>query len=312
MECKLIPGQKIDHTFILRKKELRTKRDSQEFYLSIELGNADGRINGTVWDNVRQWYDKLEIGKPVHITANVIDWKNKAHLSVTRIKPITNDRNIDPSDYIPRAAIDVDLVFENILGIIETIENHHLRKLLLKIFTQPALKKSFCNSPAGKLWHHNVSGGLVEHTWSVLSIVLDIAKFYSNLDKDLLIAGALLHDIGKIKEYETRGFIDYSLQGRLEGHIAIGYHLVAQRIDEYTNFPNTLRTKLLHLILSHQGSREQGSPVVPMMREAFLLYYADEIDSKLNAFDRIEKRDHDTENDFSRYITLMDRFLYLG
>ncbi|MDZ7725823.1 MAG: HD domain-containing protein [candidate division KSB1 bacterium] len=137
-------------------------------------------------------------------------------------------------------------------------------------------------------------------------------KTVSGLDQDLLLTGAMLHDIGKMKEYDCKGFIDYSDDGRLIGHIMLGYGFVKSYIDKIDGFPETLKRELLHLLISHQGKREKGSPVEPMMREAFVLYYADELDSKLGAFDRIYKREYEKGKSWSSYVKLLNRFLYFG
>ncbi len=135
---------------------------------------------------------------------------------------------------------------------------------------------------------------------------------YPHVDHDLLVTGALLHDLGKIEELKTEGFIDYSDQGRLIGHIVLGAEMVRDRLRALPGFPEELAMRLLHLILSHQGKGEYGSPVVPMTVEAIILYYADELDSKANAFARIISRDKEPGRKWSRYVELMDRFLYLG
>ncbi len=306
------PGQTIDGFFVLRKKELRTRRDSNDLYLSVELGDASGRITGSLWEQVKTVYDGLQIGRVIRVWAKAIDWKEGLHLSIRKID-VQPDVSAEINEQLlPHAPVDVESIYEKILGIIETVSNRYIRELLSAFFGESRFRERFCRTPGGKLWHHAYVGGLAEHTWSVLQIALDMTHFYPNLNKDRLIAGALLHDIGKMVEFQTEGFIDYSTQGRLHGHIAIGYHRVAACLEQIEGFPADLSAQVLHLILAHQGSREQGSPVLPMTREAIVLYYADEIDSKMNAFERIRERDGEPERKWSRYVNLMDRFLYLA
>jgi 3'-5' exoribonuclease len=304
----LVAGQSVHSTFMLRRKELRTRPGSGQTWLHVELGDASGRIRGSLWKNVRTLAPQLTPGHPVRVHGQVITWNQQPYLSIDTIH---DDPDADPEQFVPHAPVDVDSLYENIIGLVETVKHPHLRQLLSRMFGHQAFRDSFCRAPGGKLWHHSYQGGLAEHTWSVLSLVLSVATLYSDLRTDLLIAGALLHDVGKIDEYTLDGFIEYSDTGRLHGHIALGYHRVAQEIATIDGFPRDLADHLLHLILAHQGQREHGSPVVPLSREALVLYLADEIDSKLNAFDRIARRDKDDNPTWSRYVTLLDRFLYL-
>ena len=191
-------------------------------------------------------------------------------------------------------------------------KNKHLKKLWAAVTQNDELIEKLQKAPGGKLWHHCYLGGLLEHSNNVARLVLSIADNYQHLNRDLLLTGALLHDLGKIIEFKWQGFIDYSDVGRLHGHISIGYHFIASEIEKIKDFPPTLRDEVLHLVLSHQGKLEQGSPVVPMMREAMILYYADELESKIGAFDRIEENEHEPGKVWSNYVKLLDRFLYFG
>ncbi len=304
----LVAGQSVQSSFILHRKEVRSRPGSGQTYLHVELGDATGRIRGSLWKNAETIAHQLTAGQPVRVDGQVISWNQQTYLS---IDTLTTDPDADPEQFVPHAPVDVDSLYEKIIGLVETVKQPHLRQLLSRMFGQQAFRDAFCRAPGGKLWHHCYQGGLAEHTWSVLSLVLSTSTLYPDLRIDLLIAGALLHDIGKIDEYRLDGYIEYSDTGRLQGHIALGYHRVAQAIERVDGFPRDLADHLLHLILAHQGQREHGSPVVPMSREALVLYRADDIDSKLNAFDRIARRDNDDNTTWSRYVTLLDRFLYL-
>ncbi len=298
--------------FVVRKKEIRTKRESSEIYLSLELGDASGRIFGSLWKNAAEAYSALREGEAAKVRAMVIDWKGRPHLSIERIRPVSANDKVDLDKFLPTATVDVDEVLGEISHLIESVRTALLKDLLKSIFDDEPLLSAFRKAPGGKLWHHCYAGGLAEHTLAIAKIALQIADFYPRIQKDILLTGALLHDIGKVREYETKGFIDFSDEGRLQGHIAIGYHLVANHIERIENFPKSLRDQILHLILAHQGKLEQGSPVTPMTREALVLYYADELDSKLNAFERIFERENEAGKKWSQYVRLLDRYLYFG
>lgn len=308
----LKPGQKITEFFIIRSKELRRRKNDNGYYLALELGDASGRIFGSLWDNVEETYKKIKEGEPAKIQAIVIDWKGRPHLSVERVRPAQVKDKLNLDDFIPKTKENEEKLLVKLFDIIESVKNEHLRLLLNNIFTSASIQSKLKRTPAGKLWHHCYEGGLLVHTIAVVKIVESLSKLYPHLNRDLVVAAALLHDIGKITEYETKGYIDYSDEGRLHGHISIGFHYVASKIEDMAEFPGELKNQLLHLILAHQGSREHGSPVEPMTREAFVLYYADELDSKLNAFERIYEREHEEGKKWSNFVKLLDRFLYFG
>jgi len=192
------------------------------------------------------------------------------------------------------------------------VQNTFLRGLLDLIFQDQKIRKAFGDAPGGKLWHHAYLGGLLEHTLSVTKIAEQAAKQYPGINRDLLLTAGLLHDIGKISSYTYRTVIDFTDEGRLLGHIVIGAQMVTDKIKIFPDFPRPLAKELLHLILSHQGKLEQASPVVPMTLEALLLYYADEIDSKANAFLRIQEREKKPGRTWSSYVNLMNQYFYFG
>ncbi len=308
----LKPGQKITEFFIIRSKELRGRKNDNGFYLALELGDASGRIFGSLWDNVEESYKQIKEGEPVKIKALVIDWKGRPHLSIERVRPTQVRDKVNLDDFIPKMEENEEKLWKQFYKVVEGVKNKHLSCLLRNIFINKNFKSEYNKAPAGKLWHHCYEGGLLVHSLAVAKLVENLCELYPRINRDLVVSGALLHDIGKIAEYETKGYIDYSDEGRLHGHISLGFHYVASKIQDIDKFPEDLKNQLLHLILAHQGRREHGSPVEPMTREAFVLYYADEIDSTLNAFERIYDREHEEGKKWSNFVKLLDRFLYFG
>ena len=194
----------------------------------------------------------------------------------------------------------------------QSVENSHLKELLNRVFTDSEIREQFKDAPGGKLWHHNYLGGLLEHTLSVTDIADRVGQMYPDIKRDLIIAAGLLHDIGKISSYTYKTLIDFTDDGRLVGHIVIGAQMVKDKIREIKDFPKDLEMELTHLILSHQGKLEHASPVVPMTLEGLILYYADEIDSNANAYQRITKREKEPGRKWSSYVSLINRYLYFG
>lgn len=306
------PGQVIEDFFVLRKLECRTQKEKGVLYLSLELGDASGRIFGSLWHNVKKNQKILKEGDIVKIKARIIDWKGKPHLSIDRIRLSTDNDKVDIEKLIPKANCNPVTCYQSLIDLVNSVKEKNLRALLSAVYLDKSIKNDLFRAPAGKLWHHCYEGGLMEHTLNVCRIVDSVAVHFNQIDRDLLLTGALLHDIGKINEFDSGNFIEYSDEGRLCGHISMGFHIVAGYIEKIEKFPQELRNKLLHLILSHQGQLEHGSPVVPMTREALILYYADEMDSKLNAFERIYKKEKSLNKNWSSYVKLMDRFFYFG
>ncbi|MBN2411968.1 HD domain-containing protein [candidate division KSB1 bacterium] len=306
------PGQVVEDFFVLRKIECRTQKEKGTVYLSLELGDASGRIFGSLWHNVKKTSKVLKEGDIVKLKAKTIDWKGKPHLSIDRIRLANENDKVETETLVAKAHVNPALCYQKLIELINTIEEKNLRTLLSDIYQDDSIKNDLFRAPAGKLWHHCYEGGLLEHTLNVCRIVESVAGLFHHIDRDLLLTGALLHDIGKINEFITGNFIEYSDEGRLCGHISIGYHIVASFIEKIEKFPPALQNKILHLILSHQGQQDHGSPVVPMSREAFILYYADEMDSKLDAFERIFNKEKSQNKNWSSYVKLMDRFFYFG
>jgi len=308
----LKPGDKFVAFFILRKKEIRTKFNSDEIYLSLELGDASQRIRGTVWEKPQEVYEVVEPGDIMKVKATAIHFKDKLHLNIEKIRKAEEGDDFDIKELVPVVDKDRDALLAHLDELIASVENPHLKELLNLVFTDSEIREQFKNAPGGKLWHHNYLGGLLEHTLSVTGIAERVGQMYPDIKRDLLLAAGLLHDIGKILSYTYKTLIDFTDDGRLVGHIVIGAQMVKDKIREIKDFPKDLEMELTHLILSHQGKLEHASPVVPMTLEGLILYYADEIDSNANAYQRITKREKEPGRKWSSYVSLINRFLYFG
>lgn len=307
-------GDTITGFFAVRKCELKTKKDGTP-YLLLGLGDATGRISATLWDNAKTIYETIKSGQIVKVKGSVLTYKDALQLTIDKIREAEPADEVDNRMFLPKGEINIDELKKRLQTYMESIRNEALKRLLRRIFNHAQWAQRFEEAPGGKLWHHAYLGGLLEHTIAVTDVCETMAGLYTMVDRDLLITGAILHDIGKLDEYGyDEGFIDFTDEGRLWGHISMGaqrIRTVIEKMEKEEGFPVEMKKQLIHLILSHQGKLEHGSPVLPATMEAMILYYADEMDSKANALKHIIERDSEPGRRWSQYINLLDRFIYL-
>lgn len=306
----LKPGKEVTEFFVLRKQEIRDTVDGKRF-LKLELGDRTGRIDGVVWDNADQIYESAQAGDVVKIKALVTTYKEMPQLKVEKLRK-AKEEEIDLSDFLPASERDLDSLYDEFEEAVSSIQNPHLRSLLELLLKDSSVMEKLKVTPGGKLWHHAYIGGLLQHTLRVAQVCEKAASMYELVDRDLLITGALVHDIGKISSYSARGFFDYTDEGRLIGHIVSGNELIDRKIQMIEDFPSELALRLKHLILSHQGQLEFASPVVPKTLEAIILHYADDLDAKADAFSHIIKTQKSRGKKWSDWVNLINRYIYLG
>lgn len=310
------PGQHVDGFFILRKKDLKRKKD-RSYFLVLELGDISGKISATIWNNAEEINAGFQIGDIIKIKGSVTSYQNSLQISVEKVRKANQTDGLSRQDFIARTESDIDQMKREFMELIKSIQNPYLKNLINKVFYEEKLLDKFAEAVGGKLWHHAYVGGLLEHTLAVVRVCEEVIKIYPQIDRDLLISGAIFHDIGKIEEYQIeQGFIDYSDEGRLWGHIMMGVQQIQKVIDQIENqeggFPSDMKKRLIHMILSHHGTLKYGSPVVPMTLESIVLFYADELDSKANGVLQIMKNEKQAGQIWSKYIPLLERFIYFG
>nr|MBN2278283.1 HD domain-containing protein [candidate division Zixibacteria bacterium] len=291
----------------VRRKQIREYNGTT--YISFEFGDASGRIAGIWWEPDQSAIEVLQEGEVVKVKGAVAEYKGKPQLKVIKLRK-AEPEEYNLADLLPHSKFTLEELRGKILSLIERVENSFVRKLISAFFEDESFFTSYLKASAGKLWHHSFIGGLAEHSINVTEICLDMAGRYKFLDRDLLIFGGLFHDMGKIYQYRITSFIDYTDEGRLIGHINQADSLIAERASRIEAFPPELLMRLRHLILSHHGQVEFASPVVPQIPEAFVLYYADEIDSKMGAIDRIREKTGGTG--WSEFVNLLNRHLYFS
>jgi len=305
-------GDKITRFFVIRSIEYRAGKTGSGGYVVTEFGDKNGRISGYIWDDAEKVIKEYKTGDIVKIRGTLEIYKDKKRISVDRIRKLKEGDPVKWYDFVPQYEGNIDKLKNDFLEEVNSIKNPFLKELLDSFFKEEKFFKDFCIAPGGKLWHHCYTGGLLEHTLSVVKICKKVAEIYKNVDVELLIVGAILHDIGKVREYNITPFIDYSDEGRLLGHIVMGMSMVEEKIKIIRDFPEELKKRILHMILSHQGTLENGSPVVPMTLEAIILHNVENLDSKANAYTRIIKNENEPGKKWSRYVNLIDRFIYFG
>lgn len=306
---KLTTGDSIDDIFVLSKKSLAQKRDGNHF-LTVILCDKTGNIKAVMWDHVDQAVSDTTGGDFVHVKGIVSEYKGAHQIVIKQMTSCSVD-SIDTADFIPATNRNIGNMFERLEKITGTIETVYLKELIEMFWNDRDFINKFKTAPAAKKMHHAYLGGLLEHTLSTAILVDEIARHYSGINRDLLLTGVILHDIGKINEFEYITRIDYTDEGRLLNHIVIGIIMIEEKIKKISEFPADQALLLKHLIASHHGSREFGSPEPPKTLEAVLLNYLDEIDSKINGI-REFIAGQDPNEAWTAYHKPLGRFFYKG
>ncbi len=301
-------GQALSDLFVLAEKTMGHKKDGA-LYLNLALSDKTGRIRGVAWDNVEQIASAAQSGEVVHVRGSISEYKGGLQVVVKAIEPAQG--KVDPADFLPATRRDPEKMYERIKAMGQTIKSKPLCLLLESFWEDSDFVARFKKAPAAKMMHHAYIGGLLEHSLSLALLADRVAGHYSGLDRDLLIASAILHDIGKIHEFSFDTSIDYSSQGRLISHIVIGVGMLEEKIRQNTEFPQETALLLKHMIVSHHGSRELGSPEPPKTLEAVLLNYLDDIDAKINGI-REFMDNQDADAHWTAYHRPLERFFYKG
>ena len=303
----LQPGTQSNGIFLVQSKEVRQKK-SGEPYLSLQLCDKSGDVDAKMWDNVEQVMDTFEKNDFVRVSGLPSVYNNRLQFTVHRLARLSDDQ-VDFGDFFPASARDRDEMLAELRGVIAGMSNPHLRALLEAIFADEAIACRYKNAPAAKTIHHAWLGGLIEHVLSLCTLCKLVAPHYPQVDGDLLLAGAILHDIGKIDELSyDRGF-GYTDVGQLIGHIQIGLSLVNDKARQVPDFPPKLKLLLDHMILSHHGELEFGSPKVPAFAEAMLLHHLDNLDSKMETIRGSIERDKVVEGSWTGWSAPLERTL---
>jgi 3'-5' exoribonuclease len=294
--CDLADGHDVDSVFVVRERSMRQKRNGDAF-LKLRLGDVSGAFEAVVWDGVEQAAEAARAGEVVRVAGRfAVDSRYGASLTVRTVRPATRDE-YEPVDLVESSPQPYGEMEHGLEELVETVQQPHLRQLLQRLIGRESdLGARFREAPAAKHYHQAYRHGLFEHCLSVAQGVSAMASTFPGIDRDVAVTGALLHDIGKLEAYaEENGSIELTDAGKLHGEIPLGYFLVRSEIERVEGFPPELAQAVLHIILSHHGKLEHGSPVVPCTREAALVHMIDNLGGTLGSFDRLEKTLQDGE-----------------
>jgi len=273
--------QSITSFFLVCEKEIRSTREGKP-YLRLELGDRSGTIEARMWDQFETAIKDINRDDFVKVQARVEIYRNKPQLSLQQLR-LAKPEEIDLADFLPATKADVTKLYSQLLEVAGSISNPHLKKLVTAILIDPAIATKYKRAPAAKVMHHAYLGGLLEHVISLCGLAKLAAAHYPELDLDLLLTAAILHDVGKLDELCYERAIGYTVEGQLLGHIVMELENVNKAMDAIEGFPANLKTVVQHLLISHHGQYEFGSPKLPMIREALVFHYLDDLDSKLAA-----------------------------
>jgi 3'-5' exoribonuclease len=279
--ANLQDGQNITCHFLVCEKEIRATREGKS-YLRLELGDATGRVEARMWDGFDRSAATFERDDFVKVQARVENYRNKLQLAIEKIRR-AEESEVEAADFFAHTRENVEQLYAKLVEIAAAMRNPWLRRLVESVVLDAEVVPRLKRAPAAKVMHHAFFGGLLEHVISLCGLCRVVLSHYPEADADLLIAGAILHDIGKLEELSYERSIGYSDEGQLLGHIMIEYEFVTKRIDCIEGFPAALKTLMQHMLIAHHGKYEFGSPKLPMFREALMLHYLDDLDSKMGA-----------------------------
>lgn len=303
----LVPNEIVTAQFLVLSKEIRQKKTGEP-YLSLHLADRTGEIEGKMWDNVVEVMHAFERDHFVKVKGLPQLFNNRSQFVIHRLRRL-EDSEVDLADYFPCSERNPDEMFAELQSLIAGIRNADLRSLLTLIFQDDELARLYKVAPAAKSIHHACRGGLLEHVLSLCALGKMTAAHYPEVDPDLLVTGVILHDIGKVEELSYARSFGYSAEGQLLGHIVLGLRLLGGKFAQLPGFPPKLRTLLEHMIVSHHGELEFGSPKVPLFAEALLLHHLDNLDSKMNAMRSVLRRDPHNEGEFTGWVASLERVL---
>jgi len=302
-------ADRVERVMVVARKDWRDSVNGR--FLLFQFSDKEGPLKGVLWQPTEEIDRDIQVNDVVRIKGEMKQYQGAFELHVGSIVKL-GDKEYDAAQFVPVAAEKAGDLFDEIMAAVSSVENKHLRALLDRIFTDEEFKPRFLKAPAARVWHHSYIGGLAHHVRDMAAIAMRAAEVYPEIDRDLLLCGVLVHDLGKVRELEVTNRIDYSDSGRLIGHIVLGVELLDERMREIEGFPEDLSLRLKHMVLSHHGSLEHGSPVVPMTIEAILLHYIDNLDAQARGTLQVLDKETARPGKWTEYVKLLDRFIYRG
>lgn len=300
----------VSDIFLVTKKESGISK-SGKAYLNLKIMDSTGEMDARVWDDAEKLDKAFQKNDIVQLKGFTVAYQGGLQLNVAAVTALPEGQ-YSLRDFLPASQRDPFEMIKELDSVVASVQDKHLKALLKSIFNDPAIREQFMMAPAAKSMHHSYLSGLLEHVLSICGLADKVVAHYKGgINRDLLVAGALLHDIGKIYELSFKKSFEYTDEGRLLGHITIGVELIDRKMREQKDFPNGLSVLLKHMILSHHGHLEFGSPKRPKTIEAILLSYLDDMDAKVSAVKALIEGDREPSG-WTAYQRLFERYIFKG
>jgi len=298
-DCQQHENQTITSNFVVASKQVKTKKNG-ELYLAVILADRTGQVQANMWDNVSDSLNAFEQDDFIKVKGMVQKYNGRWQLTIHKLRRL-GDAEIDHADYLPKTPKDIDQLWRTLGEFVDTIEDPWLKQLVKDFMADEAIATAYRNAPAAKTLHHAYIGGLLDHVVSLFTVCDLAARNYPQVNRDLLLTGAFLHDIGKIHELCYQRSISYTTKGQLLGHMIIELEMLHDKLAHIPGFPEELKILIEHLIISHHGQYEFGSPKLPMFPEALMLHYLDDLDSKMESMRAQFERESELETPWTSY-----------
>ena len=304
-ECPRHENKIVTSSFVVVAKQIKPKKTGEP-YLALTLGDRSGQLEAKMWDNVEEVLEVFEQDDFLKVKGLINKYKQRFQLTIHKLRKL-GESEIDFADYLPKTSKDIDELWRTLAGFIASFENHHLKALIQAFMADPEIAAAYRNAPAAKTLHHAFIGGLLEHVVSLFRSCDLMCQNYPTINRDLLLTGAFLHDIGKIHELTYNRSFTYTTKGQLLGHMIIELEMLQAKLANLPDFPEPLKILLEHLIISHHGEYEFGSPKLPMFPEALMLHYLDDLDSKMEAMRAQFERESSLDGPWTSYNSSLGR-----
>ena len=301
-------GDWVEEIYLVTSKQISTAKNGVT-YLSLKLADKTGEIDGRLWDNADEVSGRFEREDFVRIKGMASNYQGSMQIKMKTLDKV-DDSRVDIANFLECSPRNIDEMVKELQAFAALVGNGHLRQLMIAFLNDADFMTLFKRTPAAKTLHHNYIGGLLEHVVELVALSRDVAKHFPSIDMDLLTVGAFLHDIGKVKELAVRKSIEYTTEGRLLGHISLGYEMIVEKVKAIPGFPSELTLLLKHIMLSHHGEYEFGSPKRPKIQEAIVINYLDDLAAKISNFQATLKREKVAEGAWTGYSKMHDRYLY--
>ena len=298
-DCARLENQTITSLFVVAVKQVKSKKNG-ELYLSLMLADRTGQLQANMWDNVGDTISSFDQDDFIKVKGILHKYNGRWQMTVHKIRKL-GESEIDYSDYLPKTSKDVDQLWKTLTDYVESFQNTWLKSLLHEFMSDDALVAAYKNAPAAKTLHHAFVGGLLDHVVSLFTVCDLASRNYPQVNRDLLLTGAFLHDIGKLHELSYQRSITYTTKGQLLGHMIIELEMLHEKLTRLPGFPDELKILLEHMIISHHGQYEFGSPKLPMFPEALMLHYLDDLDSKMEAMRAQFEREAELDTAWTSY-----------